>query len=174
MNKLVVLSGVPGSGKSYFSKTLQKVKHSHVYVISSDELRNLINGDQGILDNDELVWKMFVSLAKAYALDKEGIVILDATHYNSTQRVKRNKELKEMFDEAYLVMWDSPRSVVNNQNLQREHPIAPEVLDKFYEVFEKPDDLDKSFFDKIIIVKDNDISKAIEAINLGIQIRLVE
>ena len=58
MNKLVILSGVPGSGKSYFSKTLKKVKNNHVYVVSSDELRALIGGSQSNLANEELMWQM--------------------------------------------------------------------------------------------------------------------
>jgi len=46
MSKLVVLSGVPGSGKSYFSSALRKYKGSRVYVVSSDALRNVMLGNQ--------------------------------------------------------------------------------------------------------------------------------
>ena len=166
MNKLVVLSGVPGSGKSYFSKTIKKIKQSHVYVISSDELRALIGGNQSNLNNEDLVWKMFLQLAKTYSLDKDGLVILDATHISSDLRVNRNKELKDYFDEIDLVMWDVDRTIVSNQNLQREYPIPPEAMDMFFEKFEKPTDLDRSFFDKIIIVNNSDIAPAIEALRL--------
>ena len=166
MNKLVVLSGVPGSGKSYFSKTIKKIKQSHVYVISSDDLRALIGGNQSNLNNEELVWKMFLQLAKTYSLDKDGLVILDATHISSDLRVNRNKELKDYFDEIDLVMWDVDRTIVSNQNLQREYPIPPEAMDMFFDKFEKPTDLDRGFFDKIIIVNNSDIAPAIEALKL--------
>ncbi len=106
MNKLVVLAGVPGSGKSYFSSTIKKIKTSHVYVVSSDQLRKEIGGSQSNLNNEDLVWKIFLNLAKTYALDPDGIVILDATHINSELRVKRNLPLKELFDETYLVVWN--------------------------------------------------------------------
>ena len=164
MNKLVVLSGVPGSGKSYFSKTIKKIKNSHVYVVSSDELRALITGTQSSLEYDDLVWKMFLSLAKSYSLDKDGIVILDATHVSTTLRVDRNQELRDLFDEVDLVMWDLDKDVVTNQNFQREYPIAPDVMEKFFSIFEKPNEKDKAFFDKIIFVKDNNIASAIEAV----------
>ena len=166
MNKLVVLSGVPGSGKSYFSKTIKKIKQSHVYVVSSDELRALIGGNQSNVNNEDLMWKMFLGLAKVYSYDKDGLVILDATHISTDLRVGRNKELKEYFDEIDLVMWDIDHTIVSNQNLQREYPIPPEAMDMFFRTFEKPNDIDKSFFNKIIIINNSDIAPAIEALNL--------
>ena len=119
MSKLIVLSGVPGSGKSYFCKTIKKIKESHVYIVSSDELRKEITGRQSNLNEDELMWKIFFSLAKTYSLDKEGVVILDATHVSKKMRVDRNKKLKHLFEEVDLVMWNIDKQVVANQNLQR-------------------------------------------------------
>ena len=172
MNKLVVLSGVPGSGKSYFSNTLKKMKNSHVYIVSSDEIRKIIGGSQSNLDNEELVWQMFHSLARTYALDKDGIVILDATHISSYLRVERNKELKPLFDEVYLVMWELDKNVVSNQNLQRDFPLPPDAMEMFFSKFEKPTEEDKKFFDKIIIIKDNNLMPAIEEVDLGVKVKL--
>ncbi len=166
MNKLVVLAGVPGSGKSYFSKTIKKIKQSHVYVVSSDELRALIGGIQSCLDYEDLVWDMFLSLAKTYSLDKDGIVILDATHISTDLRVGRNKDLKPLFDEVDLVLWNVDRMVVSNQNLQREYPIPPEAMDMFFSKFELPNEVDRSFFDKIIVINNADISSAIKDLKI--------
>lgn len=164
MNKLVVLSGVPGSGKSYFSKTIKKVKNNHVYVVSSDELRAVIGGSQNNLTNEDLVWKMFYELPKVYALDKDGIVILDATNVTARLRVDFTRDIAKLFNEVDLVMWNIDKSVVSNQNLQREYPIPPEALDRFFEMFELPTELDKAYFDKIIIIENNDIAPAISKI----------
>ena len=166
MNKLIILSGVPGSGKSYFSNTIKKIKNAHVYIISSDELRKLICGNQSSMECEDLMWKMFIELAKVYALDENGVVILDATHVSSELRVNRLKQLKDLFDKSYLVMWNIDPHVVSNQNLQREYPIPPEALDYFISVFEKPTELDKQFFDKIIVINNSDIAPAIEALEL--------
>ena len=86
MNYLVVLSGVPGSGKSYFSNALREDKEKHVYIISSDQIRKDICGNQQDLSQDPLVWKIFYSLIKTYSEDKEGIVILDATNAKKEYR----------------------------------------------------------------------------------------
>lgn len=174
MNKLVVLAGVPGSGKSYFSKTVKKIKSSHVYVVSSDEIRTVIGGVQSNLNNEELVWKMFAGLAKVYSQDPDGVVILDATHVNSDFRVNRNKDLKPLFDETYLVLWNIDRSIVTNQNFQREYPIPPEALDKFFQIFTLPDELDKKFFDHIIVINNSDIAPAIEALKLDTEVKVFD
>ena len=166
MNKLVVLAGVPGSGKSYFSSTIKKIKTSHVYVISSDQLRKEIGGSQANLNNEELMWKIFLNLAKTYALDPDGIVILDATHISSEFRVKRNSPLKELFNEIYLVVWNLDHLVVSNQNLQRDYPIPVEAMNMFFDKFEMPDEVDKEFFDHIIYINNLDIAPAIAALNL--------
>ena len=167
MSKLIVLSGVPGSGKSYFCKTIKKIKESHVYVVSSDELRREITGRQSNLNEDELMWKIFFSLAKTYSLDKEGVVVLDATHVSKKMRVDRNKKLKHLFEEVDLVMWNIDKQIVANQNLQREYPIAPDVLERFYQILELPTEDDKKFFDKIIMVTSNDIAPVIQELGLS-------
>ena len=166
MNKLIVLSGVPGSGKSYFSKTVKKIKNNHVYIVSSDELRREITGSQSNLNEEELMWKIFYSLAKTFSLDKEGIVILDATHTSTYLRVDKNKELKKLFDQIILVMWNVDHQLVSNQNLQREYPIPPEVLDEFFKIFELPTERDYEFFDKVLMIHNNDIAPIIEELEL--------
>ena len=167
MNKLIILSGVPGSGKSYFCKTIKKLKNSHVYVVSSDELRREITGSQSDLSEEKLMWKLFYSLAKTFSLDPDGIVILDATHTSSYLRVDKNKELKKLFEKVYLVMWNIDKEVVSNQNLQREFPIPPQVLDEFFSIFELPNEKDREFFDKIIMIDSSDIAPAIKELELN-------
>ena len=166
MNRLIVLSGVPGSGKSYFSNTLKKIKGSHVYVVSSDQLRKEITGSQTNIDHEELVWKMFYALARAYSLDQNGIVVLDATHVSTHLRVDKTRQVSDLFDEVDLVMWNTDKNIVSGQNLQREYPIPPEVLDQFYKIFELPSEEDRKFFDKIIVLTNNDIASAIKELNL--------
>ena len=167
MNKLIILSGVPGSGKSYFSKTIKKIKNSHVYIISSDDLRREIAGTQSSVEFDPLMWKIFHELAKVYALDPDGVVILDATHVSSALRVDKHRDLKELYDEVDLVLWHIDENLVSNQNLQREFPIPPEALDYFLRVFELPNKKDIEFFDRIVVIENSNIAPAIELLNLS-------
>ena len=164
MKKLIVLSGVPGSGKSYFSEQFQKAKGSHVYIVSSDALRNMITGDQGDLSNDRLMWKMFYKIAYIYSLDDDATVILDATHSNSFYRIEATKALKEKFDEIDLVSFNLPKDVVLYQNIHRDHPIPEDALLRLLDKFEVPDDADKEYFDKIFIIDSHEIDSIINSL----------
>lgn len=151
MSKLVVLSGVPGSGKSYFSKLLRKRKEGHVYIISSDALRDLVTGSQRDLSEEDLMWKMFYDLARVYARDPKGIVVLDATNRNTQYRIETVKELKPLFNEADLVIFDIPKEVVMRQNLDREFPVPEAVLEEYFANFELPTKADYAFFMNVFI-----------------------
>lgn len=169
MNKLIVLSGIPGSGKSYFCSTLKKVRPAHTYIVSTDALRNEICGTQSDLTQDELMWKMFYKLAEAYSIDPEGVVVLDATFISPKVRIGRNREIKEKFDEIDLLMWDINRDVVCNQNIHREYPVPIDAMGVFFEKFKLPTPEDEEFFDKIVLIKDSNLFPAINALGLDTQ-----
>ena len=161
MNFLVVLSGVPGSGKSYFSNALRENKERHVYVISSDQIRKDITGDQRDMSQDELVWKIFYSLVKTYSDDKNGIVILDATNAKKEYRIGNIKPFKDLYDEIDLVCFQIDKELVLKQNKEREFPIPEDALLKLIDAFEVPDDEEKAFFDHIDFIVDHNIDKII-------------
>ena len=161
MNYLIVLSGVPGSGKSYFSTAFKNAKSKHVYVISSDKLRAMILGNQRDLSEDELIWKIFYSLVKTYSIDKDGIVILDATHSKKTYRLDNIRPFKPLFDQIDLVCFRLDKELVIEQNRERENPIPPDNLLELINSFEMPDQEEAAFYDHVDIVKNHNIDKII-------------
>ena len=161
MKKLIVLSGVPGSGKSYFSDLVKKSMIGHVYIVSSDTLRKQIAGHQQNLEHDELMWKVFYELPKVYSLDKDAVVILDSTNTLTKYRVDANRELKQYFDEVDLVLFKINLDVLERQNLDREYPIPIEALSTFYKNFQMPQKEDEEFFDNIYIIDSNDFHKIV-------------
>ncbi len=162
MSKLIVLSGVPGSGKSYFSKLLRKKKTGHVYIISSDALRDLVTGSQKNLSEDKLMWAMFYDLAKVYAKDPKGIVVLDATNRSKEYRVDSVRELKSYFGEAELVIFDIPKEVVLKQNLERDFPVPEHVIQEYFDFFEPPQKEEYEFFSNIYVTNGKDLEDIID------------
>ncbi len=165
MNKLIILSGVPGSGKSYFSKSLKKLKQEHVYIVSSDELRKEITGSPANLNSEDLMWKIFYSLAKTFSMDPDGIVILDATHATHKLRIDRTKRLKKLFDQLILVTWKLDKDTIFYQNKHREYPIPEEALQQFLMIYEPPTDKDYVFFDKVLVIDSHDITDVLEEVD---------
>ena len=164
MSKLVVLSGVPGSGKSYFSRLLRKKKVGHVYIISSDALRDLVTGCQRNLSEEDLMWKMFYDLAKVYSADKRGIVVLDATNRSTRFRIDAVRDLKSYFNEADLVLFDIPKEVVLKQNLEREFPIPEVILEEYYDNFVPPQKEDHEFFNHVYVTVGSDLEEIVKLI----------
>lgn len=163
MSKLVVLAGVPGSGKSYISLLIKdRMKNGHVYIVSSDYLRSQICGNQQCFDYEDLMWKMYYEMAKVYANDKDGIVILDSTNSKRIYRIDKVKTVSDLFDEVDLVVFKLNKGVVMRQNIEREFPVPSEVLDHLYDDFEKVNEEDYSFFDKVYEVDNLDYKPIID------------
>ena len=164
MNKLIVFSGVPGSGTSYISLLLKEKRKSHLYIVSSDNLRAQVGGSQTNLDNEELVWAMYYELAKVYSLDKEGIVVLDSTNSKTEFRVDKVVPIKDRFNEVDLVIFKLDKITVMEQNLDRKYPIPSDALERLIDNFEDITDVDKKFFDNIYVVNKHDLTPIIEEI----------
>ena len=165
MNKLIVLSGVPGSGKSYISILIKdRMKNGHVYVVSSDTLRTQIAGSQKNFDYEELMWNMYYEMAKTYSLDKDGIVILDSTNSRRMYRIDKVKPLKDLFGEVDLVTFELDKLTVMRQNMEREFPIPSDALERLFDEYEHVNDEDKVFFDNIYHVNQRDLSPIIDDI----------
>ena len=161
MNRLVVLSGVPGSGKSYFSNALREDKEKHVYIISSDQIRKDICGNQQDLSQDSLAWKIFYSLVKTYSEDKDGIVILDATNAKKEYRLDNIKPYKGLYDEIDLVCFHIEKGLVLKQNREREFPIPEDALLRLIGAFMLPDEEERAFYNHVDIITDHNIDKVI-------------
>ena len=165
MNKLIVLSGVPGSGKSYISLLIKdRMKAGHVYVVSSDSLRKQICGTQQCLDHDNLMWAMYYEMAKAYALDKDGIVILDSTNSRRMYRIDKVKPIKHLFDEVDLVTFELDKLTVMRQNMERDFPIPSDALERLIDEYEHVNEEDKEFFDNIFTIDDSYLNTVIDKI----------
>lgn len=162
MKTLIVLSGVPGSGKSYFAHSLRDYKKGHVYIISSDAIRDLVTGNQQDLTEDPLMWKMYYELAKVYSADPNAIVILDATNKSAYYRVETTKQLSSYFDKFILIAFDIDEDTVLRQNLDREFPIPTKAVKEFLSTIELPNEIDKGFFNEVYIVKNDNFEDIIK------------
>ena len=162
MKRLIVLSGVPGSGKSYFSNALKDKNNGHVYIISSDALRKEIAGDQRDLSKDKEVWEKYYKLGRELSKEKDAIVIMDATHAKKTFRLDNIKPYRKLYDQIDLVCFKLNKAVVLKQNREREYPIPEDALLRLIDEYELPDDEERAFYDHVDIIVNHDTAKIID------------
>lgn len=139
MKTLILLTAVPGAGKSTWAKRYQS-EHPHTYIISSDDLRMELLGGYQNFSNEELVWSTFRQRIHDYGkLHDDVTVILDAVNYSNKGRLFYKDESPE-FDEHLLVYVKKPLDVILRQNRDRDPgKIVPEdVVKNYFMKIEEP------------------------------------
>lgn len=135
MSEILVLVGVPGSGKSTFADEF--VKSNPTYVkISKDDIRKMLKGVYWVgADIEVLVEQMQNAMIKA-ALDAKRSVILDNTHC----KVKYiNKIIKTFGTKATIsikfIGAELSLKEIKQRNLNRDKAVPEEVIDRMHKGF---------------------------------------
>lgn len=152
MKKLILMTAVPGAGKSTWAKQYQST-HPHTYIISSDSIRLELLGAVQNFSNEKLVWDTFRNRISEYAsLHDDVTVILDAVNYSNYGR-KEYYDLSPQYDKHILVWVKKPLEVLQKQNKQRSQNawVPEDVVENFFNKFEEPNDQIKSLFEIIIV-----------------------
>ncbi len=153
MKRLIILSALPGSGKSTWAKEYKRT-HENVYIISSDALRYEVTGTTDDFSKQDIVWELFSKRIREYAnIGYDVDVILDALcdlNYLREKYVKENPE----YDEYYLVLFPRTIEHIKFYNKQRNKTswVPDDVLEKLIAKWEEPTEQIKALFDKILII----------------------
>jgi tRNA uridine 5-carbamoylmethylation protein Kti12 len=153
MKTLIVLSAMPGSGKSTWAKQYQ-AEHSHTLIVSSDAIRYELTGQSQDFSRQKEVWELFSLRIHEYAQKYDDVtVILDALNDLNCLREKYVKENPE-FDQYVLVLL--PRTVEQIRHYNKERSFSQVVPDEQLEMliqkWEEPTEDIKALFDKVIEV----------------------
>jgi len=144
MRELIIMVGVPGSGKStYVKKNLQDYK-----VLSSDEIRKELFGDESCQSNNILVFNTLYKRAREYLLLGYNIVI-DATSINVKERKRVLDNFKDLQIKKIAIYIKTPIEICYKQDSERERKVGKDVIDYFNSNFEVP--TKEEGFDEVII-----------------------
>lgn len=150
MSKIVwLMCGVPGSGKSYFAKNvLMGDPHDWVYISRDDVRYSLVNEDEPYFSKENEVFDHFIHSIN-FNLGLEGInnIIVDATHLNTSSRMKVLNRLRFVGDAHVIAVWvQTPLDVCQARNKCRKgRECVPEnVIQKMWNsrIHPKNDDYD--------------------------------
>ena len=129
MSKLIILVGLPGSGKStYAHKLMESDPTSHWF--SSDSIRKELYGDESIQGDPNKVFQVLHQRVKSY-LTTDSTAIYDATNVNRKSRKQIISIAKSLCVpiEAHIV-W-CPYEVCVQRDANRERTVGEDVIKKF-------------------------------------------
>lgn len=154
MKTLIILSAMPGSGKSTWAKKYQE-EHPHTLIVSSDQIRFEVTGQLQDFSRQKEVWELFSLRIHEYAKRYDDVtVILDALTDLNLLREKYVKENPE-FDKYILVLFPRTVEQIRYFNKQRkESSVVPDdQLELLIKKWEEPSPQIMKLFDEIIEVR---------------------
>ena len=134
-NVLIVLGGLPASGKSTYAEMLAE---SGVFQrVCPDLIRKAFYGDESIQGNGKRVFETAFYDIKEYGCLGENVVF-DATNINRKRRAELVKEMRPYFDIIIFKWFSAPLSVCLARNKKRERQVPVEVLERMSANFDQP------------------------------------
>jgi predicted kinase len=137
---LYILIGVPGSGKSTYAEELFQKSECGVALVSSDQIRKSLYGDESCQDNPKRVFAI-AHQATIDQLNKSYDVIFDATNIYAKDRM--DLILKVCFEvkkpvRFVAVYFDTPISECIKRQDLRERKVPTKVIEKMGRQIDKP------------------------------------
>lgn len=166
MSTFILLSALPGSGKSTWAKRYAE-EHPNTKIISSDGLREEFFGSPNVFQDEKLIWGTFEKRIEEYASDKTVTVIADATMLTNHYRLYYRKKA-EAYDKKIIVLFDIPYEICKIQNEMRApNKIVPiDAMERLKKEYEEPSQKVLDQYDEVIKVTKRFISP--EAMKKGL------
>ena len=149
MSKLIMMVGIPGSGKS----TWIKKQFPEVTPVSRDAIRfeMLKDGEDYFAHEDEVFESFIHQIIGSLVVDE--VTIADATHLNRKSRAKVLNRVRKFANEIEAVVIDVPLEVAFSQNDKREGRawVKHGIIRRMWFSMELP--AKEEGFDKITIIR---------------------
>jgi len=151
--KLIILCGIPGSGKTTYAKNY--IQHnSNAVHLSSDEIRKELYGDESVQGNPVDVFSLMQNRA-IVALNDGHDVLYDATNVTRKDRMGIIGACPKFAKIECHIAW-APIEVCIERDSERERTVGKEVIDRMLKRFHAP--YYDEGIDEIQIVKPKDFN----------------
>lgn len=161
MRTLLLLSGLPGSGKSTWSRQYKRL-HPSAQIVSSDEIRKEFFGTTANFSDEARVWSTFLDRLKRFGKQEGAIVIADSTNLNNHYRRYYVDSTPE-YDHHVLVIFDILASDCELLNDQRtgDRRLPLEAMKRLESQFEPLDEETEKAFDEVVRVGPDFVCEAL-------------
>lgn len=145
---IYMMIGVPGAGKTtYLDNKVRRLSFDFPSfdIISSDDIREELNGSAASQDNGRLVWSIFKDRLTKSTAD---MIFLDATFARRKDRTNMLKFIKESIpcEEVAAIYFDVDILTAKERNQNRSRQVPEEVIDSMYSRLQAfPPTLDEGF-----------------------------
>ncbi|MEG1313829.1 MAG: AAA family ATPase [Bacilli bacterium] len=153
MKHLIVLSAVPGAGKSTWASRYKET-HSDAIIVSSDDIRFELTGQYQDFSKQKLVWETVSSRVIELSNMNNVTVILDAViDLNYLRKQYAEVEGKD-YDKKTLVVIVKPIETIEKTNKERnvEKWVPDDILVKLYHKFELPTQEIIELYDEYVFI----------------------
>ena len=124
-NVLIVLGGLPASGKSTYAEML--VESGQFCRVCPDLIRKELYGNESIQGNGKEVFK--IAFDAIQRLGKQNFnVVFDATNIHADRRKELVEKMRPYFDIIIFKWFDVATAVCLERNRQRERQVPEEVI----------------------------------------------
>ena len=152
MKKLIIMAGLPGSGKSY----VRENKFSDMQYVDCDELKKSIKGYDPKNPGSVHEQSKIVEKQKIYSNMAEGIsFVYDTTATNSDKVVKMIKEAQSIGYEVTIVYVKTTLATSLERNSKRERVVPESIILEKYEQITASMEIVKRFADKFETVNND-------------------
>ena len=154
MNKLVIMCGIPGSGKSTYAKAHMCPAFDEY--VSRDEIRfAIVHDDEEYFSHEKEVFRLFVEQI-ARALKSGATVWADATHISKSSRLKLLRALPVKPDSIEILWMNTPYDLAIERNESRKGTrsyVPVSAINRMFYSMEPPEfQEDKFIYERIIEV----------------------
>lgn len=141
--KLILMCGIPASGKSHIAKNMAD---NNTIVLSSDSIRLELLGSENCQDNNQLVFNTLYHRAKEYLINGKNVII-DACNINRKDRQRTLSSFQGMDIYRGCIVSVTLPEICIERDIARGRTVGKEVINKFLYRFEIP--MEFEGFDRI-------------------------
>ena len=129
MGKVIILKGIPGSGKSTWAKE-QVLKHDNLIIVNRDKIREMLKGVYKNFPFGSDMEKLVTSIEDKSiykALEMGYDIIIDATNLRGNKWAKYTTDVEFIYKE-----FDTPLEICLSRDSLRDFPIGEYIITKMY------------------------------------------
>ena len=154
MGKLILMSGVPGSGKSWWCKNKLPELEENVLYVSRDEVRfSMLKDGEDYFSKEKEVFKEFIRQIDE-GLAGGRTVCADATHLTKASRYKTWINLKNKPEQTMVILIKVPLDIAlaRNENRSGRAYVPENVIRDMFDSLTLPGEDEKDYIDGLMIV----------------------